>query len=145
MCHSFIWRSATHKSSACNQIQAIHAFNKKEYFRVRSSNWHYCFRASKTRNGAVVSWPHQGPGRPLFVTYLSPAVSGSFLCFFPERTLESRCTGSWPPQTSWTALCAEDRREHEDRDWESGHFRLQTDLMPHKTVLHKILDSHGRK
>lgn len=46
----------------------------------------YYFKAPKT--------PHEGRRGPLFVTYLSPAVSGSVLCFFPERTLESHYTGS---------------------------------------------------
>lgn len=46
----------------------------------------------------------------LLVTHWSPVVAGSFLCFFPERTLESHCTASWHPQTSWTELCAGGKR-----------------------------------
>lgn len=46
----------------------------------------------------------------LGITHLSPAVSVSFLCFFPERPLASHCTVSWPPQTSWTEWCAEDEQ-----------------------------------
>lgn len=79
-------------------------------------------------------WPYKGPGVPLFVTYLSPAVFGSFLCFFPERTLASHCTVSWPPQTSWIALCAEDKWEHKDKQWEYGYFRLHICITSYPTT-----------
>lgn len=78
---------------------------------------------SMQRRGVLCAWntyiiicKSQPQKNLLGITHLSPAVSVSFLCFFPERPLASRCTVSWPPQISWTEWCAEDEQHAQKQE-----------------------------